>query len=186
MIAAALFKSISKKAAFALACGIVSDTARFKSAKKETFAILAKLMEKSGASYAEIMKFAEADKKKAERIALLKGFQRVKFTDWDRYLIATTEVGSHGSDVASMLAEAAHVAFVADWKDEARETRVSARASKDFPVPLNEILSKVAKDLGGNGGGHPKAAGCSVPGKKPDEVLKKCIDAVKESLKNMR
>ena len=173
---------VSQKAAFALSCGIISDTASFKSSRKETFLTLGKLMEISGAGYEEILKYSEYDKKKDERIAILKGFQRTEFFEAGRYLLAISRVGSHGSDVASYLAEVAHASFVGDYKEKYDETRVSARASKDFPVALNEVLSKVGKELGGRGGGHRKAAGCSVKGKQLDEVLKKCIEITKGML----
>lgn len=173
---------VSQKAAFALSCGIISDTARFKSSRKETFLTLGKLMEISGAGYEETLKYSEYEKKKDERIAILKGFQRTEFFEAGRYLLATSRVGSHGSDVASYLAEVAHASFVGDYKEKYDETRVSARASKDFPVALNEVLSKVGKELGGRGGGHRKAAGCSVKGKQLDEVLKKCIEITKGML----
>lgn len=164
---------ISKKAAFALACGIVFDTARFKSARKETFEILAKLMEKAGVSYEFIRSYAEPQKKRDEILAVLRGFQRVEIFESGNYIIATSSVGSSASEVATILAEVAHVAFVAEWKEQ--ETRVSARASNDFPFPLNEIAAAAAEELGGKGGGHKKAAGLSVKNKKPEEVLKACL-----------
>ncbi|MFH1221522.1 MAG: DHHA1 domain-containing protein [Candidatus Micrarchaeota archaeon] len=171
---------LSQKAAFALACGIVFDSARFKSARKETFAVLAKLMRKAKTSYDVIRSFAEPEKTRSERLAILNGFQRVELYEIGPYMVVTSNVGSNGSDVASALAEAAHAAFVADWKEDLKETRLSARAAREFPLQLNEICAAAAKQLGGNGGGHAKAAGLSVKGKKPDEVLKACIEATTE------
>jgi len=113
-------------------------------------------------------------------LAMLKGLQRVRFFEVGSYLVATTEIGSMGSDVASLLADAAHVAFAADFKEKENETRVSARACKEFPFPLNEIMAKAAKSLGGAGGGHEKAAGCSVPGNKVKELLERCVETVRE------
>jgi len=184
IIANELDFDLSPKAAFALCCGIVSDTARFKSARKETFITLGKLMEICGSTYEEILKYSEYSREKDERIAILKGFQRTEYFEAGRYLLATSRVGSHSSDVAGYLAEVAHASFVGDYKERDDETRLSARASKEFPVPLNEVLSKVGKELGGEGGGHKKAAGCSVKGDKTEEVLRKCIEITKEMLKS--
>jgi len=168
---------ISEKAAFALACGIVFDTARFKSARKETFEILAKLMEKARVDYEFIRRYAEPQKKRDEILAILRGFQRVEIFESGNYIIATSSVGSSASEVATILAEVAHVAFVAEWKEQEKETRLSARACNDFPFPLNEIAAAAAEELGGKGGGHKKAAGLSVKNKKPEEVLKACLRA---------
>jgi len=184
IIANELDFDVSPKAAFALCCGIVSDTARFKSARKETFLTLGRLMEVCGSSYEEILKYSEYSREKDERIAILKGFQRAEYFEAGRYLLATSRVGSHGSDVASYLAEVSHASFVGDYKEKADETRVSARASKEFPVALNEVMSNVGKEFGGEGGGHKKAAGCSVKGEKTDEVLQKCIEITKQMLKS--
>jgi len=175
-----LLDKISKKAAFALACGIVFDTARFKSARKETFAVLGMLMERAGVDYEQIRNYAEPEKKRDERLALLRAFQRVEIYEADGYIVATSSVSSNASDAAAMLAEAAHVAFVAEWKEKEKETRLSARASKEFPFALNEIAAKAAEKLGGKGGGHKKAAGLSAKNKKPEEVLKACLEILKE------
>jgi len=183
IIANGLDFNVSAKAAFALSCGIVSDTARFKSARKETFLTLGKLMEISGSTYEEILKYSDYEKKKDERIAILKGFQRTQFFEAGWYLLATSQVGSHGSDVASFLAEVAHASFVGDYKEREDETRISSRASKEFPVALNEVMSKVGKELGGEGGGHKKAAGCSIKGQRVDETLQKCVEITREMLK---
>ncbi|MEM2909398.1 MAG: DHHA1 domain-containing protein [Candidatus Bilamarchaeaceae archaeon] len=180
MIANRLYQRLSKNAAFALACGIVSDTARFKSGRMETFYILSKLMKKCGALYAELLKYAEPTIKRSEQIAILKGFQRLQIFEIGEYVIVATEVGSSASDVASHLADVANAAFAADWKENEGETRMSARASREFPVPLNVVMAKTAERLGGMGGGHKKAAGCSVKGKKPDEVLAVCIQVLRE------
>ncbi len=176
-----MLAGISKNAAFALACGIVFDTARFRSARKETFAILARLMERAEADYERIRNFAEPDRKRDERLAILRGFQRAEIYEAGGYIIATTVVGSNASEAATALAEAAHAAFAAEWKEQEKETRLSARAGKEFPLPLNEIMAKAAGRLGGKGGGHRKAAGLSVKNKKPEEVLKACLEVLRET-----
>lgn len=175
-----MLESISKKAAFALSCGIVFDTARFKSARKETFAVLARLMERAEADYEQIRNCAEPERKRDERLAILRGFQRTEIYETNGYIIATSNVGSGAGEVATMLAEAAHAAFVAEWKEMEKETRISARAGKEFKLPLNEIAANAAEKLGGKGGGHRKAAGLSVKNRKPEEVLKACLEALKE------
>lgn len=166
---------VGKDAAFGLAVGIISDAARFKSARAGTFAALAGLMEKWGLDYGELLEYAEPEPREEEKIAMLKAMQRVQFVYSAGYLIATSEVGSNESDAASILAEAADVAFVAKWKDEDKETRISARARKSVKVPLNRVLAAVAAELGGAGGGHPKAAGAALK-EHTAEALKRCVE----------
>ncbi len=174
-IIANLLPDIDEDTAFALAVGIIADGARFKSARRESFATLARLMEIAGADYRELLGYAEPEPTQEAKIAMLTAMKRVEFIYAAGYIIATSEVGSNESDAASLIADAADVAFVAKWKNKEQETRVSARARKDVHVPLNEVLAEVGKQLGGAGGGHPKAAGVAVKAH-TDEALKRCVD----------
>jgi nanoRNase/pAp phosphatase (c-di-AMP/oligoRNAs hydrolase) len=106
---------------------------------------------------------------------MLKAMQRVQFIYGGGYLVATSEVGSNESDAASLITEAADVAFVAKWKDREQETRISARARPGVKIPLNKVMGEVAEALGGAGGGHPKAAGAALKAHS-DEALRECVE----------
>lgn len=174
-IIANMLPDVDKDVAFALSVGIIADAARFKHARAEGFEALAWLMKKAGADYSELLSFAEPEPKEEAKIAMLTAMKRVNFVYAAGYIIATSEVGSNESDAASLIAEAADVAFVAKWKDREKETRISARARKDVKVELNKVMAEVGKSLGGAGGGHPKAAGAAAKAH-TDETLKKCVD----------
>lgn len=168
--------AIPKDVAFGLAVAVIADAARFKSARKETFSALAGLMEAAGAPYDELLSYAEPEPKEEVKIAILSAMKRVEFVYAAGHIIATSEVGSNESDAASLISEAADVAFVANWKDRERESRISARARRSVRVPLNEVMGEVGRALGGAGGGHRKAAGASVKAH-TKEALKKCVEA---------
>jgi len=168
-------EQIGKDVAFALSVGIIADGARFKSARAQTFETLGRLMKKAEAPYYELLEYAEPAPKDDTKIALLSAMKRVEFVYAAGYVIATSEVGSNESDAASLISEAADVAFVAKWKDKEKETRISARAAKSVKVPLNDVMFEVGKSLGGAGGGHSKAAGASAKAH-TKETLKKCVD----------
>lgn len=180
-IVASLLPDVDGKVAFALACGIISDTARFKNGRAETFAIVAELIKKSGKSYIEILCHAEPERSPNTKIAVLKSFQRVKMNVVKNFVVATSDVGSNESDASSALAEVADIVFVASWKEEEKESRVSSRARKGVPIQLNEIMYEVASRFNGKGGGHPKAAGCSAKAR-PEEVLQECVKVIIEKL----
>jgi len=132
-------------------------------------------MEKAEAEYEELLEYAEPEPRQEAKIAMLTAMKRVEFVYAAGYVIATTEVGSNESDAASIIADAADVAFVAKWKNREQETRISARARKSVKVPLNEVMGEVGKLFDGAGGGHPKAAGAALKAH-TDEALKKCIE----------
>ena len=174
-IVADMLPEIGKEAAFALAVGIIADAARFKSARANTFSTLARLMGICGAEYAELLAIAEPDPKPEAKIAMLSAMRRLEFVYSGGYIIATSEEGSNESDAASLLAEAADVAFIAKWKDFEKETRISARARKSVKIPLNKVMSQVAEELGGAGGGHAKASGAALKAHTGD-ALRKCVE----------
>ncbi|MBI5228165.1 DHH family phosphoesterase [Candidatus Micrarchaeota archaeon] len=167
-------KDIDENMAFALSIGIIADGARFKSARAQTFETLARLIKISKTEYAELLSYAEPGPKDEAKIAILKAMQKLNYVYASGYIIATSEGISNESDSASLITEAADVAFIAKWKDETKETRISARARGSVMVPLNEVMSTVAKRIGGAGGGHPKAAGAAVKCH-TDEALKRCV-----------
>ena len=168
-------EGIDKEAAFALCVGIIADGARFKSARAGTFETLAKLMKIAGANYADLLSIAEPDPKNEAKIAMLTAMKRLNFVYVGGYVIATSEIGGNESNAASVIAEASDVVFIAKWKDQEQETRISARARASVKIPLNEVMSEVAEELGGAGGGHRKAAGAALKCH-TDEVLKKCVE----------
>lgn len=176
-------KDISKESAFALACGIVSDTARFKAGRKETFETLVRLMDIANASYPEILDMAESELAQDTKIAVIKALQRIEYITAGEYIIATSEISANESDVSSAISEIADVAFVASWKPKENVCNVSARARKHVKVALHEVMKNVAMQYNGNGGGHPKAAGAAIPNKSTKEVLKMCIEMFMNKLK---
>ena len=182
-IIAALLPEIDKETAFALACAVISDTARFKSGRVETFETLARLLKICGATYHELLEVAEPEARADVKMAILKACQRVSVVYSGGLVIATSEVGSNESDAAQVLSEAADVAFVASWKDRERETRISARARKSVSIELNEVMKDVGISLGGNGGGHPKAAGATVK-VHTQEALARCVEALQARMEN--
>jgi nanoRNase/pAp phosphatase (c-di-AMP/oligoRNAs hydrolase) len=174
-IVAEICPTIDKDSAFGLCVGIIADGARFKSARANTFNVLHNMMHIAKADYSELLSYAEPEPKQEAKIAILSAMKRLNFVYAAGYIIATTEVGSNEADSASLISEAADVCFVAKWKDREKETRISSRARRSVKVPLNQVMAEVAKELGGAGGGHPKAAGAALK-VHTEEALKKCVE----------
>ncbi|MBN2121903.1 DHH family phosphoesterase [Candidatus Micrarchaeota archaeon] len=172
---AELLPSVSPEISHVLAVAIISDTARFKSSRASTFSTLASLLEKCGKPYAELLESAEPELELDEKLFVLEMFKKMHISAHGGYSIATVIVPAHESLISSSLSEFSDVVFAAHWNMEEKETRVSSRARKHVPVPLNEVMRGAATELGGGGGGHPKAAGCSSK-ERPEATLEKCIE----------
>lgn len=176
---------ITKEAAFALSIGIVSDTARFKNGRAETFAELAKLIPICGKSYSEILKYAEPEREADEKVAILKAFREASVLTYKNFVIATTIVSKNESDSSSSLSEFADIAFSASWKSREKETRLSSRARKHVPIAMNKIMAGIGEKFSASGGGHAKAAGANAK-ERPEKVLEACVEAVKDALDSIQ
>lgn len=175
-IAGFLPKIKNKNVARALCCGIIADTARFKNGKVSTFEILTKLMKIAKMDYKEILTLGECEYTTDSKIAILKAIQRSNYYIVKDYVVVISEVGMNESDAAGILSDFVDVAFIASYKEKENECRVSSRGRRHVHVNLNEVMKEVAVSFGGNGGGHAKAAGCSIPGANPQNVLAKCVE----------
>ncbi|HLC69202.1 MAG TPA: DHH family phosphoesterase [Candidatus Bilamarchaeaceae archaeon] len=180
-IVANILPQVSRQQAHVLALGIISDTARFKSARQSTFATLAKMMEICGANYAELLDLAEPELPDDLKIAVIKAMQRMEYRIIGRYVVVTSEVGSGEGEASSFLSDIADVCFIASWKAEKQQTHISSRARKHVTAALHEVMKEVSVQLNGNGGGHPKAAGAAVKAK-PAEALQVCLDVLSRKL----
>ena len=168
----------------AMLAAIFVETKHFLLARESTFTIAADLV-RAGADPRRLSEILSTPMSRSERIARLKAAGRSHVTLLGEWIVATSELGSYQSSAArALLSLGAHVAFVAgESKDK---IRVNMRATEDFynktGVHLARDLSiPIGKKLIGVGGGHPTAAGLSVPGQVQD-VLSICLDALRESM----
>lgn len=73
-----------------------------------------------------------------------------------------TEQSSTGN-AAKLLLGAFDVVVGVSYKEKGEKAEVSLRSTSDCPIHLGESIAQIAARHKGNGGGHQKAAGCSVP-----------------------
>ncbi len=180
-IVSSLLPEMDGKVAFALAVGIVSDTARFRSGNMQSFGELARLMKICGKSYTDILNYAEPEREVDEKVAILSAMAKANVITYRNFVIATTVVPKNEGDASSALTEYADVAFSASWRDEEKETRVSARARKSIPFALNELMREIGAQFAATGGGHARAAGANAKAR-PEEVLRFCVEAAKDAI----
>ena len=167
----------------ALLAAIFVETKHFLLARESTFNVAAGLV-KAGADPRRLSEILSTPMSRSERVARLKAAGRSQIFMMGNWIVATSDLGSYQSSAArALLSLGAHVAFVAgESKDK---VRVNMRATENFynktGVHLARDLSiPIGKKLGGVGGGHPTAAGLSVPGQVQD-ILKICVDVLRES-----
>jgi nanoRNase/pAp phosphatase (c-di-AMP/oligoRNAs hydrolase) len=168
----------------ALLAAIFVETKHFLLATESTFETAARLV-RAGADPRHLSELLSNPVSRSERIARLKAAGRSQIFLLGHWIVATSELGSYQSSAArALLAIGAHVAFVGGESKE--KIRVNMRATEDFYSKTGVHLARdvsipLGKKLSGVGGGHATAAGLSAKGETED-VLKECVDALRESL----
>lgn len=154
-------RPITKEMALALCAGILTDTGHFRFANPASLRAYARLMEVAGVDMDDIMALTDSPTDISERVAQMKGGQRMRFERVGDYIVAISQGSSFESSVCkSLLSLGADVAFVASQRDH--EFRLSARARQDLVrkgLHLGQLLGDVGEETANDGGGHGGAAG---------------------------
>ncbi|MFX1311104.1 MAG: bifunctional oligoribonuclease/PAP phosphatase NrnA [Promethearchaeota archaeon] len=134
--------------------------------------------------FQEIRSLLKEDINISEKIAKIKGLQRVKLIREGDYLIGISHVSSFGASVASMLI-ACGVDISLVYSKTNTECKINARAKKivclKTGIHLGKILKEISDKCEGTGGGHDGAASLSY-NTEFDIILDKLIEKIKESL----
>jgi len=154
---------LDERTATALLAGIITDTAGLREANDDTLRHLCQLGSK-GARISKAWEIISREETRDEMIAKLKAAQRMKVLKLGEVVAVLTEVGSYHSSVASSLVRlGADLAVV--FSKEGQGSKASLRASRRFTelssVSLGDLSSDLAKELGGQGGGHVRASALS-------------------------
>jgi len=165
-----------------LTSAILTDSGFFKYGNNNSIIRVSKLLD-SNIKFQEILLLLKIEKEIPERVAKIKGIQRVKIIRHGNWLIGVTNVSSYESSVATSLVEIGFDIGIV-FSDKKSEFRISTRAKKKICLKTGLHLGRILEELSDesiSGGGHDGAA--SLTGKKGQEdVIEKIIDKVKLSL----
>ncbi|OIR16600.1 MAG: hypothetical protein BEU04_01280 [Marine Group III euryarchaeote CG-Bathy1] len=144
-----------------LLAAIYADTGSFRYANENSLKIASEICN-LGAEPQKAMELLNREVKEDERIALLKGMQRMKWTNERKYVICTSFVNAYTSNVAkNMIRMGADIGIVFS-ENKKGEVQLSTRCSlkaKEGGINLAKILKNVNSSFGGSTGGHIGAAG---------------------------
>ncbi|MHA2430742.1 MAG: DHH family phosphoesterase [Promethearchaeota archaeon] len=163
-----------------LATAILTDSGFFKYGNNQTIHNIAKLL-KDDISFQKILTLLNSDLDISERIAKIKGLQRVELLRIEEWLLGITHVSSFSASVASMLISIGFdISIVCSEKKD--QTIISTRAKKEVCLKTGLHLGKILSEIGeGSAGGHDGAASLNF-NLDLDIVLKKVIDKIKKVL----
>lgn len=176
---------LTKKEGIALISGILTDTSSLNRGSSETFKTLSEIMEKSNVSLEEVKSILYDRRSYSEKIARLKGAQRVSLKEVNGLIIAKTRIGAFESSVSNYLLRGGADVSLSGSEDEGL-FRISGRASEEVlkeGLDLGNIFQSLSKgntDI--SGGGHPGAAVLSGEGDLKT-IMDVCIGKILEDIK---
>jgi len=148
--------TVSRKA---LLSGILADTGHLKFSNRDTFGSIYEMLD-DDIVFEDIFTMLHDDHDPSKVVALMKALQRMRVKKVKEYMIVKTNIGSHESFIAkNIMALGADVVIIVNDK---KGERIVARAKKEAiekGVDLSSLMSDIGKKYGGEGGGHPPAAG---------------------------
>ncbi|MFA5108061.1 MAG: DHHA1 domain-containing protein [Candidatus Micrarchaeia archaeon] len=157
-----LIKKPDREQAKWLIYGIVSDSNHLLHANAGTFSALSKLNECTDEEFENIVESMHMPQPAQSRIAILEGVKNSSILKRGEIICASTTATSCESHVAdTLIRSGADCAFAGSFSKE--WVGISARMKKKYiaNVDLPQIMAEVGAFLGGNGGGHPTAAGAT-------------------------
>ncbi len=172
------------KVSQALLIGLLVETGHLAIGTRKTYAAAYDLI-KTGAAPEEALVLTRQVMEESERIARVKSAQRLRLERIDRWLIATSEIGSyHASAARGLIALGAHLAVVAGKRND--NLTVSFRCTREFVQGSGlhlgtDLASVIGQQMGGMGGGHATAAGANVKGE-ASEALRLSVKVIREFL----
>lgn len=155
---------ISKEGALALLTALIYDSKHFSFASYKTFEAVLFLL-RHGGDYNLALSILSEPMDISEKIARLKGAQRLRFIRVGKWLISFSNVSSFEASVARALIElGSDLSIVVGGEGD--EIRVSARSTNTFYKETNfhlgrDLMMPLGIFIGGSGGGHPMAAGAN-------------------------
>ncbi|MEM1702481.1 MAG: DHH family phosphoesterase [Zestosphaera sp.] len=152
-----------------LITGILYDTKNLRLAKPSTFRALYYLMSLCSECFEEAfnMMITTTEIDRSEKIAILKGISRAGLYELNRdFILAVTCVGAYEASVLKTLIDSGADVAIA-ISPRSGETRIYVRASRriinTLRIPVaSDLITYMAEELRGSGGGHEGAAGLSL------------------------
>jgi len=162
---------------------IITDSGFFKHGNNKTIQNVNKLICED-INIQDILLLLKSDFDLSEKIAKIKGMQRVELIREGNFLIGITNVSSFGASVATMLIKLGFDIVIVT-SNEANQSRINTRAKKSVCIEtglhLGKILEEISAQYEGSGGGHDGAASLTIY-KKPDYAITQIIEKIKQYL----
>ncbi|MFX0081330.1 MAG: bifunctional oligoribonuclease/PAP phosphatase NrnA [Candidatus Hodarchaeota archaeon] len=166
-----------------IVAAILTDSGFFKYGNNETIKKVSDLLD-GEVNFQELKLMLKTEVDISEKIAKIKGLQRVELIRKGDYLIGISNVSSFGASVASMLIKTGCDISIIYTKEKSKNL-INSRAKKSICMKtglhLGKILEEISEDSNGSGGGHDGAASLTFNADL-ESVLLKVVERIKQFL----
>jgi nanoRNase/pAp phosphatase (c-di-AMP/oligoRNAs hydrolase) len=168
---------------FLMTTAILTDSGFFHHGNNNTIKSVSTLLDEN-LDYQEIRLMLNKEIDISERIARIKGLQRVKLIRKGNYLIGISNVSSFGAKVATTLIKIGFDISIVHSMEKERSivnSRVNKSVCLKTGLHMGKIFEELSENFGGSGGGHDGAAALTFD-TDIDMILEKIIDKIKQLL----
>jgi len=167
-----------------LLIGIAFDTRRFILGDAGTFKAVSDLLDIAG-PIEVVINSLNTPFSCSEIIARIKAAQRMKFHQFNNWIVVSSHISSFQSSSArALIGLGADVAFIVG--EESGLIRASLRSTERFHADTSihlgrDLALSLGEEFGGAGSGHPTAAGINSAGD-PNNFLSRALEMLKEKI----
>jgi nanoRNase/pAp phosphatase (c-di-AMP/oligoRNAs hydrolase) len=170
---------------YLITTAILTDSGFFRYGNNTTIKNISTLLD-DNLDFQEIRLMLNKEIDISERIAKIKGLQRVELTREGNYLIGISNVSSFGAKVATNLIKIGFDISIVHSMEKEHNT-INARATKSICLKtglhIGKLFEEISDNFGGSGGGHDGAAALTFD-TDLDVIMKKIIEKIKQVLRS--
>ncbi|MGY5876057.1 MAG: DHH family phosphoesterase [Candidatus Thorarchaeota archaeon] len=176
---------ISGTVANLLLTGMIFDTRRFFYADRDTLRAAIQLID-SGGEYDRCVQSLIVRPDRSERIARLKAAGRLRVHDIDGWVVVTSKIGAYEASACRGIIELGADVAIIGGSPSKDVVRLSSRSTRHFfkttGVNLgSDVMEHLGEVIGGEGGGHPNAAGANGT-KNKDQALDRAVMLIRDAI----
>ncbi len=176
-------RKIDSKTATLLLAGIIADTARFKTANRETFHAASQLLIASERKYEEVLSLSITNPDNSEVKAVQASLTNAKLVETKSGLIGVTQSNAFESKCALTLVEIGCVAGICYNKKLGKIAMVkNGEDLRSKQINVGKLMKTTGKEMHGSGGGHESVGGALGKSEMVEKSVEKLVYRIKHLL----
>ncbi|MFH0713808.1 MAG: DHH family phosphoesterase [Candidatus Micrarchaeota archaeon] len=178
-------KKISPEIATLLLCGVITDTANFKTANRETFQAVAQLLLASDKKYEELLQLVKTIPDASEVKQIFNALQGTELIETQIGIVGVARASCFEAKIALTLVEIGCVVGVCVDVKNGKIAMVKDNENVTVDaINVGELMKFAGREMNGSGGGHESVGGCSGKKELTEKALEKLVERVEKNLAN--